>query len=65
MSQMQPRQVAQPTMLGRQSSDATVSHFTYEQVYFEFEQQLATYEYTSFRGEMQPRTIGTVQMKGR
>lgn len=65
MSQMLPRQVASTKMTSRQSNDATVFHTAYDQATVNFDQNLYTYEYSSFRGEIKPRTISTVQMKGR
>lgn len=65
MAEMMARQVATPLMISRQSNDATVSHTAYDEMEVKFEQDLYTYEYTSFRGEIQPRTIATVQMRGR
>lgn len=65
MAEMMARQVAQSTMMTRQSTDATVNHTAYDEMNVEFEQDLYTYEYKSFRGEIQPREIATVQMRGR
>ena len=65
MSQMLPRVIASAGMTARQSSDATRSHYFYDQMDVDFEQHFVTYEYSAYRGEMQPRTFGTVQMKGR
>ena len=65
MSEMKPRQIASSKMTSRQSNDATVKHTSYDQSTVNFDQSLYTYEYSSFRGEIKPRTISTVQMKGR
>ena len=65
MAEMLPRQVASPAMISRQSNDATRTHTAYDEMNVEFEQDLYTYEYSSYRGEIQPRTIATVQMRGR
>lgn len=65
MTQMLPRQVASPAMTSRQSNDATVTHTLYDQVDVDFNQDFYTYENSSFRGEIKPRTISTVQMRGR
>lgn len=65
MSQMTPRAIPTAAMTARQSNDATRSHYSYDQTEVDFDQHFVTYEYSSYRGEMQPRIIGTVQMKGR
>ena len=65
MSEMRPRIVSSPSMEARQSNDATVNHYSYDQSQFTFESDNITYEYVSYRGEMEPRTIGSVTMRGR
>lgn len=65
MSQMQPRNVAQTSMVGRQSNDASIAHYKYEEHDFQFEQPLITYDFYSYRGEMKPHSVGSAEMKGR
>ena len=65
MAEMTARQVASSSMMARQSTDATVEHTLYDAMDIEFDQNQYTYEYKSFRGEIQPREISTVQMRGR
>ena len=65
MSQMQPRQVAHTSMAGRQSNDASIAHYKYEEHSFQFEQPLITYDYYSNRGEMKPHSVPSAEMKGR
>lgn len=65
MAEMMARQVAQSTMMTRQSTDAAVTHTAYDEMNIDFDQHFYTYEYSSFRGEIQPREIATVQMRGR
>lgn len=65
MSQMLPRIVDTTSMTPRQSVDRIVSHYSYEEPQFVFENSRVSYEYASYRGEMEPREIKTVQMRGR
>ena len=65
MSQMQPREVAHSSMTGRKSSDASTAHYKYDEHDFNFEQHLITYDYFSYRGEMQPRSVNSADMRGR
>lgn len=65
MSTMTPRTVASATIVSRQSTEAVVSHFPYDEDSFSFDQANASYDYSSYRGEAVGRTIQTVQMRGR
>jgi len=52
-------------MTPRQSNNVIVNHFQYDQTDVDFEQQFYSYEYKEFRGEITPRIINTVNMRGR
>lgn len=65
MSEMKPRAVESAAMVSRGSTLSEQDDFVYDEPGIEFDQHLITYEYTQFRGEIQPRTIGAVQMRGR
>lgn len=65
MAEMKAREIAVPAMTSRQSTDATVTHTKYDEMNIEFEQHFYSYEYKSFRGEIKPREVSTVQMRGR
>lgn len=65
MSEMKPRAVESTSMTPRQSALAERDDYIYAEPNVSYDQHLVTYEYTQFRGEIQPRTIGAVQMKGR
>ena len=64
MSNMTPREVSTAKMVVRSNVEAVVSHFPYDNT-FAFDQANTSYDYAAFRGELTPRTIASVQMRGR
>ena len=64
MSNMKPREISSAKMATRANVQAVVSHFPYDNT-FAFDQANTSYDYAAFRGEAEPRTIETVQMRGR
>jgi len=65
MAEMKPRAISTPSMTVRESNIAPVTHFSYDETHIEFNQDLYTYEYKTYRGEIKARTIPSVQMRGR
>ena len=64
MSNITPREVSSAKMATRVNTNAVVSHFPYDNT-FAFDQANTSYDYAAFRGEVEPRTIESVQMRGR
>jgi hypothetical protein len=65
MSNMTARTIATATIATRVSTSAPLSHYTYDQADFKFDNSNITYDYVSYRGELTTRDVATVQMRGR
>lgn len=65
MADMKPRTISTPSMIVRQSTAAPITHFAYDEISVDFNENPYTYEYKTYRGEIQARTIPSVQMRGR
>ena len=65
MAEMKPRTIGTPSMTVRESNIAPVTHFSYNETHIDFNQDLYTYEYKTYRGQITAREISSVQMRGR
>ena len=65
MVDMKPRNVATAQMYFRQSTDASISYYTYNQSQVMYNQPLVSYNYYSSRGNVNPRVMATPMMRGR
>ena len=65
MVEMLPRIVPTSRMDWRQSADATVYHYRYNEPNVMYNQPLVTYNYTTYRGEMGVRIVQSPQMRGK
>lgn len=65
MSSMQPRQLGTASMVTRVSDLALVNNYRYAEAGVAYEQDLVTYEYFDFRGDLAPRTVTSATMRGR
>lgn len=65
MADMKPRAISTPSMTVRESNIAPVTHFTYDEISVDFNENPYTYEYKTYRGEIKAREIPSVQMRGR
>jgi hypothetical protein len=65
MVDMKPRNVATAQIFARISTDATISHYRYNEPQVKYNEPLVTYNYFSNRGNAILRTIATPMMRGR
>ena len=65
MVDMKPRNVATAQIFARISTDATISHYRYNEPQVKYNEPLVTYNYFSNRGNANLRTIATPMMRGR
>lgn len=65
MVDMKPRNVATSQMVYRESSDSSVFYYRYNEPKVKYNESFVTYNYSSQRGNLVPRTILTPNMRGR
>lgn len=65
MSEMKPRQISAPSIVNRVSTAQIVNHYQYAESGVEYEQDLVTYEFFDYRGDLVPRERNAATMKGR
>ena len=65
MSDIQPRVVNAPTMNWRESHEASLYHYRYNQANVMYNEPLIIYNYHTNRGDMGVRFIAIPNMRGR
>jgi hypothetical protein len=63
MVDMKPRNVATAQIYYRESTDASITHYLYNQAQVRYNEPLVSYNYFSSRGNANVRTIATPNMK--
>lgn len=65
LTAMNPRQIAHQAMLGRKSTNNAIQHYFYNSIEILYNQAYYTYNYTSTKGNINPRELAGVTMRGR
>jgi len=65
MVDMKPRNVATAQIFARISTDASVSHYTYNEPQVKYNEPLVSYNYYSSRGNAASRIVAMPTMRGR